>query len=77
MKLQEGSFLKYLNFQIFKSTLGFSVDQTDKLMELVNEWFPTGNFRKFNTHFKIGSTYEKELMAELPLTRNALHKAEM
>ena len=40
MKLQEGSVLEYLNFRIFQSPLGFSVDQTDHIMELVNEWFP-------------------------------------
>ena len=59
MKLQEGSFLNYLNFQIFQSPLGFSVDQTDHIMELVNEWLPTGKFRKFDTHFIADSAYEK------------------
>ena len=37
MKLQEGSVLKYLNFLICESPLGFSIDQTDHMMELVNE----------------------------------------
>ena len=46
-------------------------------MELVNEWFPTGNFINVHTHFSTDSTYENELMATLPLTVNALHKAEM
>ena len=45
MKVQEGSVLKYLNFRIFQSPLGFITDQTDQIMELVNEWFPTGKFR--------------------------------
>ena len=36
MKVQEGSVLKYLNFRIFQSPLGFSVDQTDHITELVN-----------------------------------------
>ena len=75
MKLKEGSVLEYLNFQIFQSTLGFSVDNTDQIMELLNEWFPTGNFRKVDTPFRTDSTYEKELMAALTLTGNALHKA--
>ena len=44
IKVQEVSVLKYLNLLIFQSPLGFSVDQTDKFMELVNEWFPTGKF---------------------------------
>ena len=35
MKFQEGSVHKYFNFQIFQSSLGFSVDQTDQIMELV------------------------------------------
>ena len=32
MKVQEGSFFKYLNFRIFRSSLGFSIDQTDHIM---------------------------------------------
>ena len=35
-KVKEVSVLKYPNFRIFQSTLGFSVDQTDHIMELVN-----------------------------------------
>ena len=58
-KVQEGSVLKYLNFQTFQSPLGFSVDQTDQIMELVNEWFPTGKFRKVDAHFSTDSKYEK------------------
>ena len=46
-------------------------------MELVNEWLPTGKFRNFDTTFSKDSTYEKELMTELPLTVHALHKSEM
>ena len=60
MKVQEGSVLKYLNFRIFQSPLGFSVDQTDHIMELANEWFPTRNFIKFDTHFRTDSAYETE-----------------
>ena len=44
-------------------------------MELVNEWFPTGKFRKFDTHFRIEYTHEKELMAAPTLTQNSIHKA--
>ena len=77
MKLQEGSVLKYLNFRIFQSPLGFSIDQTDHIMELVNEWFPTGNFRNIDAPFRTDSPYEKELLAALPLTGHSLHKAEM
>ena len=40
MKIQEVSALKYLNFRIFQSPFGFSIDQTDHIMELLNEWFP-------------------------------------
>ena len=35
-KVQEGYVLKYLNFRICKSLLGFSLDQTDRVMKLVN-----------------------------------------
>ena len=77
MKVQEGSVLKYLNFRICQSPLGFSVDHNDYIMDLVNEWFPTGKFRKFDTPFRTDYGYEKELMAALPLTGHALHKSEM
>ena len=77
MKVQEGSFLKYLNFIVCQSTIGFSVDQTDYIMELVNEWLPTGNFIKVDTTFCTDSAYEKELLDALILTGHSLHKAEM
>ena len=77
MKVKGVSVLKYLNFRIFQSPLGFSVDKTDQIMELLNEWFPNGKFIKFDTLFITDFAYEKELMAALPLTGNALHKAEI
>ena len=46
-------------------------------MELVNEWFPTGKFRKFDTLFWTDSSYEKELLAALQLIGHAPHKAKM
>ena len=36
IKFQQVSVLKCLNFRIFQSPLGFSVDQTDRIMKLVN-----------------------------------------
>ena len=36
IKVQELSVLKYLNFRICQSPIGFSVDQTDHIMKLVN-----------------------------------------
>ena len=59
MKAQEGSVLKHLNFRIFQSPIGLSVDKTDHIMELLNEWYPTGKFRKFDTPFRTYSAYEK------------------
>ena len=50
MKFQEGSVLKYLNYRILQHPLDFSVDHTDHIMELVNEWFPDRNFRKVYTY---------------------------
>ena len=76
MKVQEVSVLKYLHFLIFQSPLGFSVYQTDDIVELVNEWFPTGKFIKVDTPFRAYSIYEKYLMATLPLTGNSFRKAE-
>ena len=36
VKVQEGSVLKYLNFRICQFLIGFSVDETDHIMELVS-----------------------------------------
>ena len=58
-KFQEGLVLKYLNFRILQSPLGLSVDRTDYITELVNEWFPTGKFIKVDTTFRIYFTNEK------------------
>ena len=51
MKVQEGLVLKYLHFRLFQSPPGFIIDQTDHIMELVNEWLPTGKFRNFDAPF--------------------------
>ena len=72
MKFQEGCILKYLNLRIFQSPLVLSVDKTDRIMELLNEWFPTGKFIKFDITFRKDYIYEKELVDVLPLIGNAL-----
>ena len=46
-------------------------------MELVNKLFPTEKFINVDKYFRTDSSYEKEPMASLALTRSALHKAEM
>ena len=68
MKVQEGSVLKYLSFRICQSPLGFSIYNTDHIMELVNEWLPTGKFINVDTPFSKDSTYKREIMAAPPLT---------
>ena len=60
-----------------KYPLGLSVDNTDHIMKLVTEWLATEKIIKVGTPLRKDSTYEKELMAALPLTGNTLHKAEM
>ena len=77
IKVQEGSILKYINLQICQYRLGFSVDQTDNITEIVNEWFVTRKFRRFDITFRTDYTYKNETMAALPLAVNALHKVEM
>ena len=59
MKVQEESVLNYLYFRICQSPFGFSIDHNDHIMDLVNELFPTGNFRNVDTHFRTDSSYEK------------------
>ena len=54
--------MKYIYFGITQSHLGFCIDETDHIMELVSEFFPCGKFRKFDTTFCNESEYEKELM---------------
>ena len=66
IKFQEASVIKYLNLHILQYPLGFSVDHTDQIMKLVDEWFQTGKFRKIDTPFRTDSTYEKELMTAFP-----------
>ena len=60
MKVQEESVLKYFNFRIFQSPLGFNVDHTYHIMELLNDWSTTVKFRKVDTPFSTDSAYEKE-----------------
>ena len=45
------------------------------MMDLVNEWFPTGKFIKVDTPFRADYAHEKELMAALPLTAHAIHNS--
>ena len=59
IEYQEVSVLRYLNFQIFHPNLCFGVDHTYHIMELVNEWCPTGKFRHFDTPFRTDSECEK------------------
>ena len=77
MKVQEGYVPKYLNSRIYQSPISFNVDQIDHIMELVNEWSQTENFRQSDIPFRKDSTYEKEIVAELPLTGIPLREAEM
>ena len=35
------------------------MDQTDHILELVNEWYPDGKFRKVDTPLNIKATYKK------------------
>ena len=57
IKVQELSVLKCLNFRIYQSPIGFSADQTDHIMELVNECFLNGKCTKVDTPFMKDSTY--------------------
>ena len=59
IKSQYGHVLNYLNFRICQSTLDFSIDQTDHVMELVNEWLPNINSRTVDTTFCTDTKYEK------------------
>ena len=57
MKDQEVPVPKYLNLPIFQYPLGFSVDHTDHIMKLVNEWLLTGKCINIYTPFCTDSTY--------------------
>ena len=63
-----------MNFWISSSPLELSIDHTDNIVDLVNEWFPTGKFMKVDTHFWAYSAYKKELIYSVTLTINSIHK---
>ena len=68
MIFQERSIRKYQNFRIFQSPLYLSIDKTDHITEIVNEWFPTRKCRKFDTPLRSEYTYKKEVISALPWT---------
>ena len=57
IEVQEGYLLKCLNLQNFQSPLGFSVYQTDHIIEQVNEWFPIVKLIKVDKTFRTGYIY--------------------
>ena len=69
--------IKYLNFWIYQYPLGFSIDKTDHIMELVYEWLLNRKFKIFDTPFQKYSTYEKRLIDAFALAVNSLQKAEI
>ena len=60
--MQEGSVMKYLRLSIAQFHLGFSIDQTNHIMELVSEWFPDGKFWKVDTPSWTDCLYENKFM---------------
>ena len=58
MRFQEGSDIKYLNLRIFQSPIGFSVNHTDHIMELINKWFPAETFIRVHATFSTDSIYD-------------------
>ena len=70
------SVLDYLNFWIYKSLLGFSIDQTYNIIDLLNWWFPYEYLRKFDTPFWTEYTHEKEIMDQIIFAGNELQKSE-
>ena len=59
--------MKYLDFRIFQSRLGFSINQTEHIMELVNEWLTGIKFIKFDTPFYANSAYDKYILVGVPI----------
>ena len=51
--------MKYINFRIFQSHLGFSIDQEENILELVNELLPYGKFIKVDTPFSTEYEYKE------------------
>ena len=77
IKFQEGYVLKYINFRISQSLIGFSIYHNYHIMEQANKWFPAGKFRKVDTPFRAEFTYRKGLVDAVTLTRNYIHKIVM
>ena len=58
IKFQEISVHKYMDFWVCQYPLGFSIYKAYQIMELVNEWLPTGKLIIVDTPFWIYYTYE-------------------
>ena len=75
LMINEGSVMKYSNFRISQSHIGFSIHFIEHLVELFTEWIPDGKFRKFDTPICTDYVYEKEIMDAVNITGELLLKA--
>ena len=67
--------MKYLNFSVAQSLIGFIIKQASHIIELVPGWFPGGTFRKNYTSFLSDYEYEKDLISANILMSDALQKS--
>ena len=58
IKVQEGSVIMYLNVHIFQSYLGFSIDQTNHTMELVNSYTKYMDINPHKIIFYTSNSYD-------------------
>ena len=61
---------------MYQFQLGFNINHTHHIMELVTEWFPGSKFIKLDTPFHTEYVYKKELMYAITRTDDALWKSE-
>ena len=59
-------------FRLIQYPIGYIIDQTVHVLGLTKYCFTGNKFRTINTPFSIYSTYEKEILDNLPLNSLAL-----
>lgn len=70
---QTGTVLSYLNYRIIQSTHAISVDQTDFIQSIVNQYIPaTTKSTKIDTPLRTDRNFDNEIKNSIPATEQEL-----
>ena len=73
--IQKGSRIKFLNFQIIQSEYGFSIDQIEHILNLVNYYFPKNTSVKHtDTPLRSDRQFNIEMAAASPASPDELNR---